>query len=345
MYYKMKVEKLPELYALIASEKALYLPIEEAGAVEFRKWDESSCVRLDCLNTLKSAKGVFLPQSENLVAFKTEGKNISVIDNSETAFPFVIFGVRACDARSFDILDRVFLSDPVDTYYKTRRDNATVVTLACSEPEETCFCRNFGIDAADPAGDASAWIVDGELYIRPNTEKGETFVSRLSQMLEEAADSDNEKLEAAKQSVRDILGKLPFAELNLDRFKGDNMLDIFHDPAWKPLSESCLGCGTCTYVCPTCQCYDIKDFDTGSGIQRYRTWDSCMFSDFTKTAGGQPRPSQVERFRQRFMHKLVYYPMNNDDIYGCVGCGRCVAKCPVSMNIVKVIKTLGGEKK
>ncbi|MGN0763159.1 MAG: 4Fe-4S dicluster domain-containing protein, partial [Aristaeellaceae bacterium] len=103
----------------------------------------------------------------------------------------------------------------------------------------------------------------------------------------------------------------------------------------------CLGCGTCTFVCPTCQCYDIRDFDTGSGVQRYRCWDSCMYSDFTLMAHGTNRPTQLERFRQRFMHKLVYFPSNNEGLYSCVGCGRCLAKCPQGLHIVKVIKALG----
>ena len=118
---------------------------------------------------------------------------------------------------------------------------------------------------------------------------------------------------------------------------------LFDRPEWKQLSESCLGCGTCTFVCPTCQCYDIKEFDSGKLVRRFRCWDSCMYSDFTKMSAGQPRPTQLERFRQRFMHKLVYFPDNNDGIFGCVGCGRCLAKCPIHMNIVKVVKTLGEE--
>ena len=121
-------------------------------------------------------------------------------------------------------------------------------------------------------------------------------------------------------------------------------MEKFNDPAWKELSQACLGCGTCTFVCPTCQCYDVRDFDSGNGIQRYRCWDSCMFSDFTLMAHGTNRPTQVERFRQRFMHKLVYFPSNNDGLYSCVGCGRCLSKCPQGLNIVKVIKALGGDK-
>ena len=119
------------------------------------------------------------------------------------------------------------------------------------------------------------------------------------------------------------------------------LLELFNSPKWAELSESCLGCGTCTFVCPTCQCYDIREFDTGSEVKRFRCWDSCMYSDFTKMAHGNPRVSQLERFRQRFMHKLVYFPENNGGEIGCVGCGRCLSKCPISMNIVKVAKSLG----
>ena len=96
----------------------------------------------------------------------------------ETA-PFVLFGVRACDARSFEILDKVFLADPVDTYYQTRREHGTIVTMACSRPEETCFCGAFGIDAADPAGDVTCWIAGDALYWRANTEKGEALTAKL----------------------------------------------------------------------------------------------------------------------------------------------------------------------
>ena len=118
-------------------------------------------------------------------------------------------------------------------------------------------------------------------------------------------------------------------------------MEKFESPYWDELSKGCLGCGTCTFVCPTCQCYDIRDFDTGSGVQRYRCWDSCMYSDFTLMAHGTNRPTQKERFRQRFMHKLVYFPSKNEGLYSCVGCGRCLTKCPQSINIVKVIKALG----
>ena len=153
-------------------------------------------------------------------------------------------------------------------------------------------------------------------------------------------DSDSAPVEQVKSAVKTVMGKLPLGNTSFEGMKNSDLLNHFNNEKWGELSESCIGCGTCTFVCPTCQCYDIREFDTGNGVKKFRCWDSCMYSDFTKMAHGNPRVSQLERFRQRFMHKLVYFPDNNDGIFGCVGCGRCLAKCPISMNIVKVEKAL-----
>ena len=336
--YQISKDRLGELFARIASTEELILPLEKNGTSQYGKWTPEGEVRLDRLNTVRSAKDCFFPQTENLAAFKVQGKSITVIDQRKPQDPFVIFGVRACDAASFAILDRVFLAEPVDSYYQSRRQAGTIVTLACNEPEETCFCRTFGIDAVNPGGDVSCWLSGGALYWQSLTEKGDALTEQVKDLL---AEGDEAALNAHKAEVSAILDKLPLKDLSLEGFGGDATAALFDRPEWAELSESCLGCGACTFVCPTCQCYDIRDFDTGHGVQRFRCWDSCMYSDFTKMAGGNPRLTQKERFRQRFMHKLVYYPANNEGLFSCVGCGRCLVKCPISMNIVKVIKTLG----
>ena len=333
--------QLDELFALIAEKETLYIPTDATtGIAQFKKW-ENGMKMSDKLKTARSAKDFFFPQTEDLVSFKTNGRKIEVIDPRTETEDFVIFGVRACDAKSFEILDRVFLAEPVDTYYKNRREHGTVITLACSKPAETCFCTTFGIDPTEPAGDVTAWLTDDALYLKANTEKGTVFAEMVKAL---AVESDDTAVEAQKQQTKEILAKLPLAKLNTDYFEGKHQLDFFNSDKWKELSESCLGCGTCTFVCPTCQCYDIRDFNTGKGIKRVRCWDSCMYSEFTKMAHGNNRLTQKERFRQRFMHKLVYYPENNDGLFSCVGCGRCLAKCPISMNIVKVMKKIGGRK-
>ncbi|MDE6997651.1 MAG: 4Fe-4S dicluster domain-containing protein [Oscillospiraceae bacterium] len=331
---KLPVSQLQALFAAIAADRKLYIPAGEAKTAAFTLWREGLELTA-ALNTNRSGKDLFFPQVENLVDFKVTGKQIEVIESRDPAEPFVIFGVRACDCRSFDILDKVFLCDPVDSYYETRRKHAAVVTLACTEPEETCFCTALGIDPTDPAGDVTGWMADGWLYLRANTEKGEALLASLP-MLE-----DGEKPEQDKS----VFDRLPLKELDWSAFGGEHMMERFHSPEWASLAESCLGCGTCTFVCPTCQCYDVKDFKTSGGVKRFRCWDSCMYSDFTLMSAGQPRPTQLERFRQRFMHKLVYYPSSHEGEFGCVGCGRCLQKCPISMNIVKVARTLGEEAK
>lgn len=337
MFKRISASRLGELFDRIASKQTLYIPADrEDGAAEYRRY-ESGMSLSKALNTVRSAKDFFFPQTENLAEFRVEGKNIEVRDIREECEDFVIFGVRGCDVRSFSILDKVYLCEPVDSFYKNRRDHGTVVAMACTRPAETCFCTAFGIDPTMPGGDVTVFP-DGEGYFfLANTEKGEAFISMIDDLLE---DGDASALMEVQENTRRILKKLPLANLSTESFGGEKLNEYFNSDKWGELSESCIGCGTCTFVCPTCQCYDIRDFDTGNGIKRFRCWDSCMYSDFTKMAHGNPRLTQLERFRQRFMHKLVYFPANNNGEFGCVGCGRCLSKCPVSMNIVKVMKAL-----
>ena len=343
---KIKASGLDRLFAAISETKELYLPVRGEKDVSYKLWSEGTEYAADALNTVKSPKDLFFPQSENLYAMKTTegGRKIDLVDNSYGGRDFVVFGVRACDAASFGILDRVFLSNPVDAYYKARREKGVVVTVACREPETSCFCHTFGIDPAEPAGDVSCIFAGDSLYLDAKTEKGAALLDSLG-VLEDAADADLDVVEAEKTVARDNLAKTPLYDITTEGFGAGKTMELFGSPKWAELSEACLGCGTCTFVCPTCQCYDIRDYDTGHGVQRYRCWDSCMFSEFTRMSAGQPRLTQVERFRQRFMHKLVYYPENNEGVFSCVGCGRCVVKCPQHLNIVKVIKTLGKEHK
>ena len=338
--FKIAKERLNELYAQINGQMGLFIPVKKAGEVNYEVWREGKEVSLETLKTVKSPKNMFFPQTENMMKFKTEGKNLEIIDVRDEKRPFVLFGVKACDYKAIEVLDKVFLADPVDTYYQSRRNATTIVTLACSKPEESCFCNVFGIDATAPQGDVTTWLDGENLYWQANTEKGEALTALVKDLFVEGGES---AVTAQQTATKAVMDSLPFANLDLSRFKPENLNELFNEPQWQELSEACLGCGTCTFVCPTCQCFDIRDFKTNEGVIRYRCWDSCMYSDFTLMAHGNSRTTQMQRFRQRFMHKLVYYPSQNDGLYSCVGCGRCVNKCPQRLNIVKVIKTLGGK--
>ena len=342
--YKIARENLTALFQKIAADQELYLPVRTADQVNFGVWTEDADVDLDTLKSVKSPKDVFFPQSETLYTCIRDGKKLKVEPEALKEQDFVVFGMKACDLKGVEVLDRVFLSDPVDSFYAARRDHGTIVSMACHEPEETCFSKVFGVDAADPQADVATWMIGDDLYWKPETEKGQKLTENLADLLEKAEDAGSEAAVGEEQEkIRTIIEKLPYSNLSLEGWNGDVLMEKFESPVWEKLYKPCLACGTCTFVCPTCQCYDIKDYDTGHGVQRYRCWDSCMYSDFTMMAHGNNRTSQKERFRQRFMHKLVYFPANNDGMYSCVGCGRCVEKCPAALNIVKVVKAFQEE--
>ena len=335
--YKIAKSHIEALFQKITEDRELYLPVKSGGQVNFAAWDAETEVSLETLKTVKSPKDAFFPQFETLYTCKTEDNKLKIEPEKLKNKDFVVFGMKACDIQGLHVLDKVFLHGPVDTYYAARREHGTIVALACSEPESSCFCNAFGIDAAAPEGDVCIWIIGDEIFWKPLTEKGTALTRVVGSMLEEIPD-EQERIKEEQEKIHGIIEKLPYAKLSLEGWNEESLNEKFDSPLWEDLYKPCLACGTCTFVCPTCQCYDIMDYQTKDGVQRYRCWDSCMYSDFTLMAGGNNRTSQMQRFRQRFMHKLVYFPANNDGMYSCTGCGRCVEKCPASLNIVKVVK-------
>ena len=340
--YRILKSDLPKLYAAISAENDLLLPVKTAGKTNFALWTEEAAVDIETLKTVKSPKDAFFPQSENLYTCgKVNGKT-TITEEERCNAPFVVFGIKGCDVRAIAVLDKVFLSEPIDSYYASRREHGVIVSMACSRPETSCFCGAFGIDCAQPEGDVVTWLAGEYLYWKPMSEKGEALTQQVEELLSACEEAP---VNEAKEQIRAICNKLPLKDLDLSAWGADAAQKNFDSPIWEQLYKPCLACGTCTFVCPTCQCYDIKDYNTGNGVQRYRCWDSCMYSDFTMMAHGNNRNSQMQRFRQRFMHKLAYFPANNDGMFSCVGCGRCVDSCPAHLNIVKVIKAFGKEEK
>jgi ferredoxin len=163
------------------------------------------------------------------------------------------------------------------------------------------------------------------------SENGEEFVKKLDGY-EQAVESD---IEEARHRARGSNSSLT-TDLALENIEG-KLEKIFTDSLWDTISQKCVGCGVCTYLCPTCYCFDVLDEAKGSQGKRIRVWDSCQFPLFTlQSSGENPRPSGKERMRQRIMHKFNYYPGNYDGV-ACVGCGRCVRECPVNLDIREIL--------
>jgi ferredoxin len=273
----------------------------------------------------KSAKGVFFPQSEVILHMHLDKGSVRVEDVDGFAPPTVLLGVHPCDAAALGILDSVFSWDYKDTFYLRRRENTTIVTLGCAGPiDDSCFCTSVGL-GPDSRDGADVYMVkdpSGDLVLEPVTEKGEALLARSAPLLEDA-----EPL-APSGSAGDVPERFDLETIKpwLD--------DHFTDDFWREMSLRCIGCGTCSFLCPTCHCFDIVDeMRLGEGVRR-RNWDSCQFGLFTLHASGHnPRSVQSERCRQRIMHKFKYYVEKFDKVL-CVGCGRCVRACPVGQSLL-----------
>ena len=229
---KIAKSEMNSLFAAIAERAKLYVPQDTAGGAKFSEWKNGKMCSA-ALNTVRSAKDFFFPQTENLMDFKLSGKTIEIIDTRSETEDFVLFGVRACDVKSFEILDRVFLSDPVDTYYKNRREHGVIMSLACTKPNETCFCTTFGIDAAEPAGDVVCHKTEDALYMDAKTEKGEKLLKALEGITENA---DNKAVTEQQKVTRERMAKLPLAGLKADAFGDGKTKEFLLDAPPKSLS-------------------------------------------------------------------------------------------------------------
>jgi ferredoxin len=257
------------------------------------------------------------------------------------ARPALVFGARPCDARGFLTLDRSFCGGShVDPYYRLRRDNTLLATLVCREGDGACFCSSVGGGPADMEGsDFRITPIEGGYLMEALNEKAEAL-----SLMESLGDAPTELQEAqARQVVEEAsrrhMGHFDFegsAEAFPKRFEARDY--------WREMAAGCLGCGACTYVCPTCHCFTITDEMVDLKGERLRSWDSCMFYRYTLEASGHnPRPTKLERYRNRLGHKFCYIPEKFDGWIGCSGCGRCIRSCPVSIDIRKVVEHLKEE--
>jgi ferredoxin len=317
------LDTLSKSFTLIApkavEEQTVYGPVAGSSEIIF-----------DSAKTDLPVKEYFLPSTHVMLSLH-KGKEGVGIQEPSLEEERVVFGLRPCDARALRVLDALFIDDePVDPYYAERREKTALIGLACSEMGDECFCTSVGL-APDDASDVDLMLteVDGGYAVKVVTDKGKSLLGDLA-------------LEKVKGTPPEpVVGeKIPVLEMEAWPPHFENVL-------WNRVGDRCLGCRLCTYVCPTCRCFDVRDYETPSGdIERLRAWDSCLADGYRRIAGGyNPRPTKADRLRNRFYCKFCYYPRDFGPV-ACVGCGRCIAQCPVNVDIAEVLEgvaTLGRE--
>ena len=325
---------LDRLLARLQERGLVYAPGRDgAGDVALIEWPQKEPVALEFKNFRQSPKAFFLPQYQTLLRFK-EGKPEEPSLPDREAF---LFGVRPCDARALLLLDKVFLDgDQKDPYYARLRETTTVIALACARTMSSCFCTSVGGGPGDGAGaDVLAVNLETDLLFRTQTSRGEELLSSAGDLLAEPTPA----------AVQEAEERIHIAEDQIAPVKTDDCVprlrDAYDSPLWETAGQKCLGCGTCSFLCPTCYCFDITDEVRGGTGRRVRTWDCCAYPQFTLHGSGHnPRPTPKERWRQRIMHKFRY-AVESYDISFCVGCERCIRNCPVSMDLRMTLKEVG----
>ena len=314
---------------LLSADKSLIGLTEANGRYFYQRISALQELVLDAaIMPSNSIKEFFFPRSETICSYRHEGKNLIVLDAEEITQEQIIFGARPCDTASLPILDKVFAWDYQDRFYQQRRELTTIVSLACTVADKHCFCTSVGL-APDTQAGADAMLLQIEpdsFEVRIFTEKGAALFRGQTE------ESDKTGKTAVPPEIKFDAGKV-----------ANYLKKHFEHPLFDLTSLRCVGCGSCTYVCPTCHCFDIVDEGGASKGKRVKNWDTCQFCMFTHHASGHnPRSDQAARQRNRIQHKFSIYPEKFGMIL-CTGCGNCTRGCSASLGIYPVLELLDQE--
>jgi len=253
---------------------------------------------------------------------------------------YAFIGIRSCEIHAVAIQDRVLINDAhPDPHYLARRQDNFIVAVNCAQSASTCFCTSMHTGpAADRGFDlALTELIDDQhhrLLIEAGSERGRLVLNDLP-----GQPASKHDIEQAQTLIRHTASTM---QRKLDSANVREVLMNNPDhPRWAEVAERCLSCGNCTQVCPTCFCTNTVDTSAldGDTALRTREWDSCFNIDFSQLHGGSIRQSTKSRYRQWMTHKLSSW-VDQFGSSGCVGCGRCIAWCPVGIDITEEVHAI-----
>jgi sulfhydrogenase subunit beta (sulfur reductase) len=331
---------LQKFYEAIISEHDTYAPVEKFGKYDYKKVASlNECDPDSPIPMTMSVKPLFFPRSAKIMKYTatSAGTEILEAEGDPLAGKRVILGVKHCDARGLQVLESVYKWDYVDNDFRVRRDNTVIFSSRCDKADTHCFCTSldYDVEKLDAMDVAVVNGQGGKVFVQARTEKGETFLKEnLEKTTTYNVQSTNDEMEMRKQYeafAASFRLKMDYKDIN------EKMSKRFDSQAFEEASRSCVSCNTCAFICPTCHCFKISDVKIKDTGVRYKSYDSCNNIYFTLEAGGHnPRPAKYRRWRQRSMHKFVYYK-ERFGVNLCVGCGHCAISCPVNISIFDVV--------
>lgn len=334
-------EELIEAVNNLTDSHKVYVPVRDGDFYNFKPLKKGEKFDFNFQNSRLSAKSIIYPQSEGMFECSndTEQENARILREVDKEYPKqAVIGIRPCDAHAFKIVKRNFDNpDYKDPWWNRRYDTTLLVGLGCNNPCATCFCDSVGGGPFDEKMlDVMLYDLGDKFLAKGLNEKGDEFIADTTT----GNPADESAIKQAEELAKATTEKMN-SNVKTDKLKEKVINELFDAPFWEEVAFACINCGTCTFLCPTCWCFDIQDETSGKEVLRMRNWDTCMSPLFTlEGSGHNPRSEKYQRVRQRFMHKLKYYVDKYENGVQCSGCGRCVRYCPVNIDIRHVAELM-----
>jgi len=333
---KISKKDIGKILSQWSQEFTVLVPSKEGDVSKMARWDGKDTGFMDShRNTVQPVKANFFPPMEEMFSFQKNKEGYHIEPASPDEHKQLIFAIRPCDANALAILDMAFKDGYEDPYYLSRRKGTVLIGLGCTNPYDSCFCTSMGGSPSDSTNvDIMLTDIGNEFLFEEITEAGKELVARTEE-LEEAKKADEAEAKKVKEAAYDKVTR-KIDTRGIDK----KLLACFENKDyWEKVSAKCISCGICTFLCPTCYCFDINDDSFKKQGTRFRSWDSCAFPVYTRMPMENPRVEKWRRVRQKVCHKFEFFPMNFGSI-ACVGCGRCIRLCPVNWDITQTIESV-----
>jgi len=331
------ISKLKPLLDTIAQQMDLYVPTTVGTEYVYGRYESGRDAQYNNIRACTPAKEFLFPLRELAAVFPQPAEPGDVK-------PFAVFGLKACDLKSIELLDKVFLEGEFsDELYGARRRNMLVISSDCTDPAESCFCNVLGGEPFVTSGyDLNVVKIKDGLLIEAGSQKGRDLLSRDSGLFAEVPDSLLAEKDQSRAQTKGRLDELN-AEYELAAGVGEIVAKGHESGVFEEEASTCVECQACTRVCPTCHCFYLYDTKQKDYFGKMKIWDSCMRITYAQVAGGEnPRKMLADRLRHRLMHKFSYF-LERYGVDMCVGCGRCVDAEAGGVDIRVVLKKLNAE--